>query len=79
MLNEKSEFYPDLLHLATIGLISLFNVDAVHAVMEQYDSFHPEFKHAIESILKLRSLSIALNPGLTISILAMSATFPLRE
>ncbi len=43
-------WYPVLMSLARRGCISAVCIDEVHATVQNYESFRPEFKSAVESI-----------------------------
>ncbi len=49
-LSQNSFWFPVLMLLARRGCISAVCIDEVHATVQNYESFCPEFETAIESI-----------------------------
>ncbi|KAL3759766.1 hypothetical protein ACHAWU_007510 [Discostella pseudostelligera] len=78
-LRKDSIWYSKFQQLAKRGAISAFCIDECHSVVQNYDSFRPEFKDAILSINGLISISKSHHPSRHIPILVMSATFRIPD
>jgi superfamily II DNA helicase RecQ len=79
-LSQHSFWCPVLMSLALRGCISAVCIDEVHSTVQNYESFRPEFKTAIESINKLVGASRRNCPDTYyVPILVMSATFTIKD
>ena len=76
-LQPTSKWYATFVMLAQRGHLSSICIDEVHAAVQNYVSFRPEFKTAVESVNTL--VSIAKGIGKRVPILAMSATFTIPQ
>ncbi len=75
-LSKHSYWYKVLLSLAERGCVSGVCVDEVHCTVNNYESFRPEFKTAIDCINELVGIARRNNSeSFHVPILAMSATF----
>ena len=77
LLQPTSKWYSVFETLARRGDLSAVCIDEVHAAVQNYVSFRPEFKSAVESLNSL--VSIAKAAGKRVPILAMSATFTIPQ
>ena len=73
MLQSTSKWYKLFDSLARRKLLSAICIDEVHTAVQNYVSFRPEFKTAVEAVNSL--VSTAKGLGKRVPILAMSATF----
>ena len=77
LLQPTSKWYVLFAKLAQRGFLSSICIDEVHTAVQNYVSFRPEFKTAVESVNSL--VKIAKRLGKRVPILAMSATFTTRQ
>jgi superfamily II DNA helicase RecQ len=80
-LKQFSTWYSLLLELASRGCISAVCIDEVHTAVQNYESFRPEFRSAMDFIHLLVSTARTATNGsyLYVPILAMSATFTISD
>eukprot|EP00985_Skeletonema_marinoi_P025174 scaffold18237_cov134-Skeletonema_marinoi.AAC.1 len=78
-LGDGTQWCNLLKHLAKEGIIAALCVDEAHAVVENHDSFRPEFKSAIDSMAYILATAKRHHANNHVPLLVMSATFRQRE
>lgn len=79
-LSRNSYWRGVLMSLARRGCISAVCIDEAHSPVQNYESFRPEFKAAMESLNALVAVSRRNNPDtFYVPILVMSATFTIPD
>ena len=78
-MDKNSMWYSVLMDLATRGCISAFVIDEVHATVQNYESFRPEFKTAMQTANTIVKAARKSDGNYYVPILAMSATFTIAD
>ena len=80
-MQRNSNWYAVLRDLALRGCISAVCIDEVHSSVQNYESFRPEFKSAMDFLNQLVTISrnSTTRSHFYVRILAMSATFTISD